>query len=180
MTPGAIASSTFPCGSCHDNGPLIRSPYLTQITGPNALPGAGDFSFNRDEPYSFVGEDFALWKAYKVEVAGNTCNGCHRMSVNNIWSGNGTALDLGIRATAPSQEGKNPHSPDSPIWMLPGQIFYRPESADAAQEIRNCALRLNESPLPNSPSCKITEYASQYTGGGTNLLPNWFWALFGP
>jgi len=34
------------CGSCHENGPLIRSPYLTQVTGPNALPGAGDFSFN--------------------------------------------------------------------------------------------------------------------------------------
>jgi hypothetical protein len=179
MTPGAIASSSFPCGSCHDNGPLIRSPYLTQITGPNALPGAGDPSFNRDEPYFFVGEDFASWKAYRVEVSGNTCNGCHRMGVNTVRRGDGTALDLGIRATAQSQDAKNPHSPDSPIWMLPGQIFYHQATADEAQAIRNCALRLHESPLPDSPSCKITPYASQYTDGGPiNPLPNWFWALF--
>lgn len=166
------------CAGCHDNGPLIRSPYLTQITGPNKLPGAGDSLFNRNEPYFFVGEDFASWKAYKVEVAGNTCNGCHRMGVNNVLSGMGTALDLGIRATAQQQTAKNPHSHDSPIWMLPGQIFYSQVIADAAQAIKNCALLLNESSLPNSPSCKITPYASKYTGGVINLLPNWFWALF--
>jgi len=42
MTPTAIATSSFPCGRCHDNGPIIRSPYLSQITGPNKLPGAGE------------------------------------------------------------------------------------------------------------------------------------------
>ena len=41
LTPAGTAS--IGCAGCHDNGPLIRSPYLTQITGPNALPGAGDF-----------------------------------------------------------------------------------------------------------------------------------------
>jgi len=30
---------------------------------------AGDFSFNSNQPYSFVGEDLASWRAYKVEVA---------------------------------------------------------------------------------------------------------------
>jgi hypothetical protein len=168
------------CAGCHDNGPLIRSPYLTQVTGPNKLPGAGDFSFNRDEPYFFVGEDFASWRAYKVEVAGNTCNGCHRMGVNNVRPSQGTALVLGIRATAEEQVAKNPHSPESPIWMLPGQIFYSPASEAAAQAIKDCAAKFSDNPPPNSPSCKITEYASQYTGGGVNLLPSWFWALFGP
>jgi hypothetical protein len=177
LTPAETAG--IGCVGCHDNGPLIRSPYLTQLTGPNMLPGAGDSSFNRDEPYFFVGEDFASWRAYTVEVAGNTCNGCHRMGVNNVRPSMGTALDLGIRATAPSQAAKNPHSPDSPIWMLPGQIYYRQESADAAQAIRNCALRLNESPLPSDLSCKITLYASQYTGNRPiTRLPAWFWALF--
>jgi hypothetical protein len=168
------------CVRCHDNGPLIRSPYLTQLTGPNALPGSGDISFNRDQPYSFVGADFASWKAYKVEVAGNTCNGCHRMGTSNLFSfDDGTALDLGMRATAPWEVAKNPHSPDSPIWMLPGQIFYSQASADAAQAIRDCALRRSESPLPNDPGCKITLYASQYPGGGPiTRWPKWFWALF--
>ena len=90
MTPSEIADSSFPCVRCHDNGPIIRSPYLAQITGPNKLPGAGDLSFNKDQPYSFVGSDFASWKAYKVEVSGNLCNSCHRLSVNNV-SSTGTA-----------------------------------------------------------------------------------------
>jgi hypothetical protein len=180
------------CGSCHDNGPLIRSPYLTQITGPNALPGAGSTRFNLDEPYFFVGEDFASWKAYEVEVAGNMCTSCHRMGVNRITGIDcptpltcGTAVDLGIRATAPSQAAKNPHSPASPIWMtldrrsLPEGKQYSKENEDAARAIRNCALRLNESPLPSDLSCKITLYASQFIGDRPiTPLPDWFWSLF--
>jgi len=155
------------CVRCHDNGPLIRSPYLSQVTGANRLPGAGDTSFNRDQPYSFVGADFASWKAYKVEVGGNTCNGCHRMGTNNAFSySDGTGLDFGIRATATSEAAKNPHSATSPIWMLPGQVFYDATRAAAAQEIRNCALRRTENPLPSSSACRITEFASAYQPPG--------------
>ena len=50
------------CVSCHDNGPLIRSPYITQEMGANTMPGASDFSFNRNQPYYFVGDDFASWE----------------------------------------------------------------------------------------------------------------------
>jgi hypothetical protein len=169
MTPSQIVSSTFPCASCHDNGPIIRSPYLAQITGPNQLPGSGDVTFNSDgQPYSFVGADFASWKAYKVEVSGNTCNGCHRMGVNNLANtgmvkGKGTALDLGIKATADSGSGeeqasKKGHSTDSPIWMLPGQVTFQQSTVDAARAIQQCAqqFRGQSVPLPNSPSCKIT------------------------
>jgi hypothetical protein len=177
FTPAATAA--IGCAGCHDNGPLIRSPYLTQITGRNTLPGAGDSSFNRNELYFFVGEAFASWKAYKVEVAGNACTGCHRMGVNNVEPGEGTAVDLGIRATASSQAGKNPHSPASPIWMRPGQVFYDPGMEREAQAIRACALRLNESPLPDSPSCRITPYAWPYPGADlVKPFPNWLWALF--
>src|SRR5262249_53546452 len=31
------------CVACHDNGPFIRSPYLNQVTGRNALPGGPNF-----------------------------------------------------------------------------------------------------------------------------------------
>jgi hypothetical protein len=97
------------CGACHDNGAILRSPYLAQLKGANQLPGAGDETFNSDEPYCFVGEDFASWKVYSVEVDGNKCNKCHRMGVSNIPSnverddnprGFGTSRDFGIRATA--------------------------------------------------------------------------------
>ena len=167
MTPSQIVNSKFPCVSCHDNGPIIRSPYLAQITGPNRLPGAGDNTFNKDpQPYSFVGSDFASWKAYKVEVSGNTCKRCHRMGVNNVSNtgevpNNGTALDLGIKATAPSQARKHPHSATSPIWMTPGQITFKQTTADAALAIKECAEEFKTgSPLPNSSKCKITQFTS--------------------
>ncbi|OQW32224.1 MAG: hypothetical protein A4E19_19510 [Nitrospira sp. SG-bin1] len=165
MTPSQIAGSKFPCVSCHDNGPIIRSPYLAQITGPNQLPGSGDVTFNGDgQPYSFVGADFASWKAYKVEVPDNQCNGCHRMGVNNLSNtGNvpnhGTAIDLGIKATDVSQKSKNPHSTDSPIWMLPGQTTFQQSTADAARAIKDCADQFRPgAPLPNSAGCKITQF----------------------
>jgi hypothetical protein len=160
------------CVECHDNGPIIRSPYLTQITGPNRLPGADDTcstpdcrTFNRDpQPYYFVGSDFASWKVFKVEIKNNVCNTCHRLGVSNRGNG-GTARDFGIRATQEQPEpGKNPHSPASPIWMTPGQITFDPENgnAKAAQAIKECALKFNEQHQPNSDTCRITEY----TGAG--------------
>src|SRR5262249_41608574 len=145
------------CVRCHDNGPIVRSPYLTQLTGPNALPGSGDMVFNRDQPYRFIGNDFATWKAYKVEVAGNQCIGCHRMGTHSFFNiAEGAALDLGIRATAKSEDHKNPHSVDSPIWMTPGAITFNQANADAAKAIQDCAGRRTENPLPNSSSCRIT------------------------
>ncbi|WP_147447041.1 hypothetical protein [Corallococcus sp. CA054B] len=174
-TPADTAS--IRCVRCHDNGALIRSPYLTQLTGVNKLPGAGDYGFNRDQPYRFIGADFATWKAYKVEVAGNVCLGCHRMGTNNqLGYDDGVALDLGIRATATSEVAKNPHSPSSPIWMTPGSTYYSPDNAAAAAELRACALRRNEVPLPNTAACRIT----QYTDVGIPNLPGTFTAVWEP
>ncbi len=166
MTPKQIVNSDVPCVSCHDNGPIIRSPYLTQIAGPNELPGAGADTFNSDgQPYSFIGADFAPWKAYKVEV-GNECTSCHRMGVNNLANtgiviGKGTAFDFGIKATALSQEGKNPHSADSPIWMKREQVTFEQATFDAAQAIQRCADQFRPGvPLPNSAPCKITQFTT--------------------
>ena len=77
------------CGECHDNGPLVRSPYLAHlkdISGvANVLPGSHDNNFNgAGLPYAFVGEDFADWKAWQVMVDGTPCNDCHRMGVSNM------------------------------------------------------------------------------------------------
>ncbi|RKH67184.1 hypothetical protein D7W81_14260 [Corallococcus aberystwythensis] len=174
-TPADTAS--IRCVRCHDNGAIVRSPYLTQVTGVNKLPGAGDFGFNRDQPYRFIGADFATWKAYKVEVAGNVCLGCHRMGTNNqVTYDDGVALDLGIRATATSEVAKNPHSPASPIWMTPGSTLYDANNASAAAAIRACALRRNEVPLPNTSTCRIT----QYTDVGVPNLPGTFTAVWEP
>jgi len=164
------------CAGCHDNGPLIRSPYLTQVTGTNAIPGKGDSTFNSKQPYRFIGADFASWKTYKVEIVGNPCNGGHRMGTNNISPTRGTAMALGILATAPSEPSKNPHSPDSPIWMMPTQVTFSKASADAAAAIKACAERKSEVPLPNSASCRIT----QFSGGRPVLGPGNFTAAWAP
>ena len=114
------------CGGCHDSGPVIRSPYITQLVVANKLPGADDacgtdecLTFNDDpQKYAFVGRDFASWKAFEVKIPGNRCNQCHRMGVNNVLPNSGTALDFGIRATQLQPETvKNPHSAASPLWM---------------------------------------------------------------
>jgi hypothetical protein len=167
------------CGGCHDNGPFVRSPYLAQVTGANALPGSPNFlgtdalSFNKTQPYAFVGQEFASWKAFKVEIENNRCNDCHRMGVNNVWAGHGTALDFGLRATAECkpvppgttdtcEQSKNFHSPTSPIWMTPGQITFSADNRAAAQAIHDCATRLEEDPLPNTRTCKISKFAEEW------------------
>ena len=142
---------------CHDNGAIIRTPYLAQLKADsNALPGATDVTFNKNQSYGFVGDDFASWKVYKVEVENNLCISCHRLGVSNLSSRkDGTAIDFAIRATGPSgiEDHKNPHSVDSPIWMPPGQIHYNQNNENAAKEIHDCALRINENSFPNSASC---------------------------
>jgi len=163
MTPAAIAQSGFPCAHCHDNGAIIRSPYLSQITGIDRLPGAGDSSFNRDQPYSFVGSDFLPWTTYKVEIDGNLCNGCHRLGVSNVGGG-GTSRDFGIRATAPSEIHKNPHSAASPMWMLPGQAVFDQGHADFATAIKQCADQFQANgPLPSTSSCRISPFSGNAT-----------------
>lgn len=160
-----LEPSGFGCPACHDSGPLIRSPYIVQNMGSNTIPGAGVVGFNTNQPYYWVGAGFASWRASKVEVAGNLCNACHRMGVSNGTpsSGNpdhdlGTSLSFAIRATAASQPHKNPHSPDSPIWMPPGAIYYNQANADYAKAIQDCALAsLRGGALP--ANCNVTLYA---------------------
>ena len=157
------------CGGCHDNGPLIRSPYLNQVEGSNAIPGKDDPSFNRDpQPYAFVGKDFASWKAFKVD-ADNECTSCHRLGVNNVPVNTfacshfvqghpradrcGTALDFAERATSATEISEEdtrpahktfPPNPQSPMWMPPHQVSFDQAHANSAKAIHDCALRLHE------------------------------------
>jgi hypothetical protein len=165
MTPEHTAN--IHCGECHDNGPLIRSPYLAQLAASGAkdvLPGP----FNTSSPYKFVGDDFKSWKAFSVEISGNTCNDCHRMGVSNMnfngrngGDGSGTGREFGVMATAPSQPSKNPHSADSPIWMTPGQITFDQGNADAAKAIHDCAVAFSKGQaLPSG--CNVNPFAGAY------------------
>lgn len=122
------------------------------------MPGAGDITFNKQQPYSFVGSDFATWKSYKVEVAGNLCNTCHRMGVSEFDAGNttGTSRDFGLRATAMDNQNKFPVSIFSPMWMIKDQSTYSAQHEADARAISACAANRLLRPLPDSPSCRIT------------------------
>lgn len=177
LSPAATANIN--CVSCHDNGPIIRSPYLAQITGPNKLPGSGDASFNRSEPYTFVGGDFASWRVFKVEVQGNTCNGCHRMGTSmtggTVNGSHGTSKDFALRATSDAPEShQNAHSPSSPLWMTPGNNgVYSQSNRDAAQAIANCARMLVAGqPLPSSSACKITDFTAPFEARNFTIVPS--------
>lgn len=92
------------CVGCHDNGPFVRSPYLTQLKGtpvteasgmelqpivlaqaaaaakspPAILPGSRDILWNSTQPYRFVGKNFQGWKAYAISLhkPGGASNQC--------------------------------------------------------------------------------------------------------
>jgi hypothetical protein len=175
FTPAQTAA--IGCGGCHDNGPIIRSPYLTQITEEtdppkkNILRGAGDYANGPGTPYAFVGEDFSSWKAYAVQVKDSQCTLCHRLGVSHVKALGccdlGTARDMGLIATAASQAHKKSHSANSPLWMIRDimsapQTFtttYNKANEDAAKEIAKCATRITEWPLPTQDDCTITQFS---------------------
>lgn len=175
------------CGGCHDNGAIVRSPYMSQVadsTGKLLLPGANEaYTFNsKGDPYHFVGTDFATWKAFEVEVKGNECMDCHRVGVSNVpvtghTGSSGTARDFGLRATAKDQgltqtDGFNPKNTlgmNSPMWMVPndpdGSKFetFSQKHADAAKAVKDCADTYKEGdPLPNTDACRIVQFAGRW------------------
>ncbi len=114
------------CTACHDNGALIRSRYLAQLS---ILPSTADGYDNLTTPVAYVGTDFGTNRSWSISTAsasgdtGLNCNTCHRMAVSN--SGNyGTAGHYGIVATAATQANKIAHTLSHPIWMRPGQGLY--------------------------------------------------------
>jgi hypothetical protein len=173
MDPQSVAN--IGCGGCHDNGPLIRSPYLNGLTGVNMLPGSDDDTFNSDgELYSFVGDAFKDWVAYTVEVSGpaSECMSCHRLGVSNIpvaarGANKGTAMDFATRATAAQEKSKNPPSAASPIWMErdPVEVVFDDVAkahSDWALTIHKCAEKFDPSNLPDTDDCRIRPFAQAY------------------
>jgi hypothetical protein len=178
LDPSSTASIN--CVRCHDNGPFIRSEYLAQLRnepknrlpGTNPGPGPWDqqFTWNQTLPLSFVGNDFQSWKTYAVSItgAGSGCLGCHRLgfsqSSGSFNIGDGTAQNFALIATAMTQASKNPNSPDSPIWMTPGQIFYSAANDTEAHGAAACAAAIanhlndpNNNPPP-PPGCQYAQF----------------------
>jgi hypothetical protein len=144
IDPGATHAGG--CSACHDNGGLIRSPYLRQ-TG--LLPAAYT---NKTNPLKYVGADWAQDKSWSISTSkhpddtGSNCNSCHRQGVSNFHPDDrplpdwGTASRFAVEATKERPTSfKRPHSPTSPIWMRPGQITYNWAAEQTAMKYQACA-----------------------------------------
>jgi hypothetical protein len=163
-TPAETAGIT--CTGCHDNGGLIRSKYLAQLTsaiaGANAFPTFDTGFDNMTIPVKYVGRDFAQSRSWSITgpTPGTSqdqpCNSCHRLAVSNIkglGSINGTAAHFAVQATQkiqtvdPLNNGAsiittttvNGSTYSVPRWMRPGQTSYVAEAEASAAKFKVCA-----------------------------------------
>ncbi len=149
------------CTACHDNGGFVRSNYIAQLrTPPNAMPNEADGYSNAVSPLRYVGVEFANDRSWSIVTAnhpndnGPSCASCHRLAVNNVNvhpGAHGTALDFALRATGATQTSKNPHSPTSPIWMRPGQVFFNEGAFETAKRFHACAAGFKASNFTSAP-----------------------------
>jgi hypothetical protein len=187
------------CISCHTNGAVVRSPYLSQLTGQNKLPGAGEIGFNTDDPYRFVGNQVSDLKAYKVKSNASTCTSCHRMGITS--GGTGTTTKFAMEAVESHDVGlahavkwtdserintfhKNKDSASSPLWMPfdPSKPSKHAEAwdqgnADAAQIISRCASQFKvgqpNSAQPSAADCNITQFSGPAFGAFPKKTVMW-------
>ena len=79
--------------------------------------------------------------------------------------GRGSALDLGIRATAPYQASKHAHSEQSPIWMTPHATVFNQRAHDAALKFAECGAEFINNGYDRtalSPGCIIKDLGGPY------------------
>jgi hypothetical protein len=152
LTPKA--TEAIHCTGCHDNGGLIRSEYLAQLTtGPNAFPNSDTGFDNNTIPVRYVGLDFVLNRSWSITgptVVGNgaPCISCHRLAVNNYFAFgriNGTAGHFATQSTQRIQSSAittttmNGVTYSIPRWMRPGQGAYDADAEASAEKFEDCA-----------------------------------------
>lgn len=177
-SPASVAA--VKCVSCHDNGPFIRSPYLSHLIDDswafvlgNVLPGSHDSGWNKTLPYKFVGNDFQSWKVYSVSAPVGSCGSCHRMGMSSAQGTfepiDGTSINFGLIATQEFQQHKYP---GAPMWMKPGQLAYDADVESEAESFAKCAYSIAshrndpQGTLPPAVNCNSVEYGQGVTCHG--------------
>ncbi|MBV8976935.1 MAG: hypothetical protein JO261_07860 [Alphaproteobacteria bacterium] len=157
-------TASIGCGECHDNGPILRTPFLSQITGKDALPTGLNVS---GAPYKFVGDDFKNWKSWSILVDNNDCNMCHRMGLSSIQGNSGggglrnggTSIRFGIVATAATQSARNSSMPP---WMQPGSTGPSATDQAYAAAIKACAEAFRNTPRSLPSGCHAKPFADAF------------------
>lgn len=107
-TPSSLMGLATGCISCHDNGALIRSNYITQIKkGMDIIPGNADTTFNQAQNFGGNDNYFIVdntqkrthsIRAWNPDGTENKCTSCHTLSfwankVDNSWSLSGAQFN---------------------------------------------------------------------------------------
>jgi hypothetical protein len=173
------------CTGCHDNGGLIRSPYLSQ-TGLLPRPNEG-YDNDGSNPLSYVGVDFAEDRSWFVHSdVTNGCSVCHKLGMSNVltekvgWAG--SAYRFSIMATSEGQtfsgeiSHKNAISETSPTWMpYPGSTTFNPGALTVASYYSSCAdqarsgLDAQFQVLPPVAGCDFEPFGLPYVPQIDNL-----------
>lgn len=178
MTPTQVAAQD--CHGCHDNGPIIRSPFLTQLPdGRHSLsfPAAKNFNI-QGTPYRFVGADFATWSTHEVDVGQGGCASCHRMGANNgsdsdyrhggaslnysMWSTTYLIQPPGFPVSLITMDYELARNPSMGAWMPPASapVTFPPHMWDTALAYRDCAESWRSGGAIPMPSwCHVNQYS---------------------
>ena len=167
------------CISCHENDPVVHTPYLMGVTGTHALP-AGDPVRTENRPYAnFRFHDsnrrvFPDWPvAMRMDLpVKNMCLDCHRFAVQcrskNCWPGS-LVTYLNNSVGWPHFEpppGQKPRLPPGQkafrFWMPPGHGGMDKALIRAdANEVRQCLLGARGLDLLSDPSTLPAEMRSK-------------------
>ena len=160
ITPKEMATLDHACVQCHDNGPLVRTPYVMQVA--NQVPIFAHFEErNKNEllraKYWFPGAEFLFydpptnsknWNGNVLSVKDSTaatCVSCHAMGVNNLDKDYGTSTWLGLMATGfnPTKYMQNGagFEQNRAYWMRPGLTKPSPLSTGNSDKFSQCAKK---------------------------------------
>ena len=93
-SPGDVAVQN--CNSCHASDPFIHSRWIVGAKMPNnpneaVLPEVA----TPTSKYCVIGNEFSNWDLKHIDIPGNNCLSCHRLSNINAWNfENNTDWDL--------------------------------------------------------------------------------------
>jgi len=193
------ATEAIGCAGCHDNGGLVRSPYIMGTFQMRELQKKG--YDNQGIPLHYVGDAFKHNRSWSIETtqdptdngAGN-CTDCHRLAVSNhkeVVAGVrdpkkwqlGSAWAFAVTATAATQKNKLDHSLISPIWMRPLPTIRQPVLADAiyhagaeatAKRFKECARQFIDNNFDiriRIRDCKFTLLGTPVTAPSPSPTP---------
>jgi len=142
---------TADCGGCHDNDPIMYSPFLGQVWGEIATNPLGLYFHIEPEM------GFDKWPVTSLNPRDNTCLGCHRIGVqetcgNLLEQAVGNVPVAGADAYAGTFPGNTYMPPDHGLTQLAWNTIHQGSVATLQSCCRDRTQQLcNARPIPAFP-----------------------------